>query len=39
MLSHALEKQMFWVLKQKVMLHNGWNVFKNKNLMVDPSWP
>jgi hypothetical protein len=29
MLSLALEKQMF-VLKKKVMLHNGWDVFKNK---------
>jgi hypothetical protein len=29
MLSPALEKQMFW-FKQKVMLHNGWHVFKNK---------
>jgi hypothetical protein len=29
MLSTALEKQMF-CFKQKVMLHNGWDVFKNK---------
>jgi hypothetical protein len=29
MLSPALEKQMF-CFKQKVMLHNGWHVFKNK---------
>jgi hypothetical protein len=29
MLSFALEKQMF-VLKQKVMLHSGWECFENK---------
>jgi hypothetical protein len=29
MLSPALEKQMF-CLNQKVMLHSGWGVFKNK---------
>jgi hypothetical protein len=29
MLSPTLEKQMFW-FKQKMMLHLGWDVFKNK---------
>jgi hypothetical protein len=29
MLSPALEKQMF-CFKAKVMLHSGWDVFKNK---------
>jgi hypothetical protein len=29
MLSSTLEKQCF-ILKQKVMLHSGWDVFKNK---------
>jgi hypothetical protein len=30
MLSLALEKQKCFVLKQKVMLQIGWEVFKNK---------
>jgi hypothetical protein len=38
MLSAVLENKCF-VLKQKVMLHSGWDVFKKRNLMVDPSWP
>jgi hypothetical protein len=29
MLSSALEKQCF-VSKQKVMLHSGWDIFRNK---------
>jgi hypothetical protein len=39
MLSFALEKQKV-LFSQKMMLQSGWDVFKkNKNLMVDPSWP
>jgi hypothetical protein len=30
MLSPALEKNKGFILKQKVMLHSGWDVFKNK---------
>jgi hypothetical protein len=38
MLSLALEKKRF-CSKQKMMLHMGWEVFKRKDLMVNPSWP
>jgi hypothetical protein len=38
MLSIALENKMFG-FKQKMMLHMGWEVFKRKDLMVNPSWP
>jgi hypothetical protein len=39
MLSTALEKQKCFVFKTKMMLHMGWEVFKGKDLMVNPSWP
>jgi hypothetical protein len=38
MLSPALEKQNV-LFSQKMMLQSGCDVFKNKNLMVNPSWP
>jgi hypothetical protein len=38
MLSLAPEKQNV-VFSQKMMLQSGRDVFENKNLMVDPSWP
>jgi hypothetical protein len=39
MLSLALEnKNALFLKKTKMMLHMGWEVFKRKDLMVDPSW-
>jgi hypothetical protein len=38
MLSLALAKQNVLFL-QKMMLQSGRDVFENKNLMVNPSWP
>jgi hypothetical protein len=38
LLSLALAKQNVLFL-QKMMLQSGRDVFENKNLMVNPSWP
>jgi hypothetical protein len=39
MLSLALEDKNVLFLKTKMMPQMGWEVFKRKDWMVDPSWP